>query len=132
MTEEWLDHIELPDGQWADLLKRYPYERATAIELARERDMALTPGSTATAFVDGVLRASLWRMNLKHELTGEYISDVSKVGMASKKLTDELALKAMAHYVAWYDEAYAGPKESGTTEEKSPTGDQPPTTEEPS
>ena len=42
MTEEWLEHVDLPEGQSADLLKRYPYERATMIELAAERDMAVT------------------------------------------------------------------------------------------
>lgn len=142
MTEEWLDHVELDDGQFADLLKRFPYERAQMIEAARERDMALTQsileagGSkskaqrmTVMGFTDIVLRASLWNARLKHDLTGEEI-DASQVGMARDKTVKTLAQRAMENYIAWFDEAHAGPKEFSETDSPTPPSENPSETSE--
>ena len=135
--EEWLDYVELPDGQSAELLLRYPNERATMIEQARERDMAVTQallteaGTTAkvqrptwTGWADIVLRASLWRATLKHSLTGEIVS-AEDIGMVDDKIVKKLRLRALTNYVKWYDEAYPGPKEPSGTDDKTPTGESP-------
>jgi hypothetical protein len=136
MTVDWLEHVDLPDGQAQDLLRRFPYERAAMVMRAREHDMALTQtlleegGSrarvlrtTATGFADACLRAALWDSSkdecplphlLKHELTGESI-DGSQIGMASNPTVDKLRLRAAANYNTWKDEAYPAPKKSGRT-----------------
>lgn len=143
MTVEWLEHVDLPEGQAVDLLRRYPYERASQIELANEHDRALTQmllaegGSkeavvlrtTTTGFADAVVRASLWtaapaecdkRHSLKHGLTGAEITP-SQIGMVADPIAKALREKAIDNYNAWYDEAYPGPKDSGETDSQTPS-----------
>ncbi len=146
MTEEWLDHVELPDGQAVDLLKRYPAERAAQIELARERDITVMQAllidakskaqvgrTTATGFANALLTASLWTSTtaqcarphrLIHALTGDVI-DVSQIGMARDEIAKILRERAAENYVAWYEEAYPGPKDSPETDSQTPASETP-------
>src|SRR4051812_28890192 len=101
MSITWLERVELPNGQYADLLLRYPHDRAAMIVQAQERDQAVTNAlleeagtkaramrTTYVGWADMVLRASVWNAKLKHELTGEDIViadgiDTGQIGMAS-------------------------------------------------
>ena len=71
-----------------------------------------------------VLRASLWEAKLKHALTGADI-DASQFGMAKDSVVKELRDHAVVNYIAWFDEAYAGPKGSSETDSPTPTSENP-------
>lgn len=114
--QNYIERLELPDGQWATLLTRLPTDRALAVRLAYAREAAQRgekgiPGGDP-AFMDAVTRAHLHEAHLRDYLTGEWV-DAAGYGKADPTVTDTIQGKAFVLYVEWSEEAYPGPK--GTT-----------------
>ena len=136
---DYLDHLDLPDGQSADLLTRLTWDRAAAIELATERDEVVTDAVLAemgtrrpkrrgplwSGWADAVMRAHLWRASLKHGLTGEAI-DADGIGSADPTIVGKIRTRAIELYMAWLKEVTPAPKGSAST-----TGAPTPSTEAP-
>lgn len=135
---DWLEVVE-GDGFKAELLKRYPHERAIAIQVANERDQAITQalasevgggkvrGSTWTGWADAVLRNSLWSFKGKDYLTGE---DTTDVGKADPEAVDALTLKAIELYMIWYRDTQPAPKGSSETDSPTLTSEKAPSPDE--
>ena len=109
MAESYVERVDLPNGQWADLLTRLPYERATMIVKAIARE-----GNTLPVFEDVVLRAHLWRAKLTNYLEPDADAlGADGVGMADPETVDQLQTRAMELYIAW--RKMARPKEAEAT-----------------
>ncbi len=106
MTEEWLERQEGPDGQYADLLTRVPYDRQRAIEISLGRFQSELDQQ------DAALRGLLWEASVKDTLTGETTDDI---GRAGAEVIQPWRIRAMELYNAWYKAAMPGPKGSAGT-----------------
>jgi len=134
--DNYLEHMDLGDGESAELLTRLPYDRSQMIEEATERDEAITQailtqqgggmvrGSTWSGWADTVMRAHLWSARLKNDLTGEDIG-ADQIGMANGKKVDKVRLRAVALYVEWVKGVQAGPKGSSGTDSPTPPSESP-------
>jgi hypothetical protein len=134
------ERLDLPDGQWAELLTRLPYDRQMAVEVATERDAAITGaladklapetairGATWAGWVDAVMRAVLWQAHLRGYLEPDKWLDAAEVGQADPQVTDKIRLHAVKLYLEWRKAIDPGPKESSqsgtqTPDNQTPTG----------
>jgi hypothetical protein len=112
---DWILHIDLPGGQWGDLLVRLPYDRAMLMETAFEREQRA--GSPNSGLVTACLKAHFVRGQFIHTLTKQWTGEM---GMADAPVVATLANRAYELYFAWRVEAF--PKGQGQTD--SPTGGQ--------
>lgn len=112
----YIERMELGEGQWATLLTRLPADRAQRIRVAlvREQDeRAKTIALTDPIFAEAVRDAVLWECSVKDYLTGEITSDINR---ADPRISDEVEVKALELYIAWSVEAYPGPKGRSRTD----------------
>ena len=131
--DNWLDHVDLGDGEEADLLTRLPYDRQQAVLMATDRDESITqamldqlaPGAKVpkrfgwAGWGDAVLRAHLHRGKFRDFLTRE---DTDELGRADPKKIGVLRSRAIELHLLWQKEAMGGPKDSTETEPSSKDG----------
>lgn len=97
--ESYLERLELPDGQWAELLTRLTYQRWQSVLLAVAHDV------TNPVFADAVVRAVVWKASLRHALTGEEIG-ADSLDDAQPEIIDAIFDRAFVLYNAWRKEAF--------------------------
>ena len=121
----YTERLELPEGQWADLLTRLPTARAqiVLVAIAREQDIRKKPLMTwDPVFTDAVARAHLVSARLKNYLHPDQWVGADEYGLAAPEITDEIKVRATVLYAQWSADATPGPKEPSTTDSPTPTG----------
>ena len=120
--ENYLERLQLPDGQWASLLTRLPADRARVVRSAAQQFMRTKDQPT---WIDAVCQAVLWEAHLKDYLTGEWTDDY---GAADPRVVDQIQARAFILYSVWAREAFPKGKAAAepATNEKPPSDASPP------
>jgi hypothetical protein len=110
---DYTERLELPDGQWAVLLTRLPYNRAHRIRTQASHD------STIVAFADACVRAFLWEASLTDSLTGEQGLGADEFDRAADEVVSAIGKRALELHHEWRIVAYPGPKGSTSKGDRS-------------
>jgi hypothetical protein len=112
---DWIEHVDLGDGEWGDLLTRLPYEREMVMEAAFEAQGR--EGAPATGYVMACVKAHLVDGAFRDYLTKQ-MAGVAGVNRADPAKVAVLAERAYELHLAFRDVAF--PKASTPTDTSTP------------